>query len=285
LRISGSSLLGGLVIKAKHEPLISEELFLMANDALKKNAFGYKHNKGTNVPLRNFVRCAECDTPFTGYIVKKKNLYYYKCNRIGCRCNRSAKSMHGLFAGLLKGYEINRLYLSPLKEQFLHICEVLNDSGKEDRLSMQQSLSTRNAKLEKLEERFAFGEIDREIFEKVGGKLKQEIKSVNDGFKGSEIELSNPARLVDHSLEIISNLSDFWLSGDDDNKRNLQEVLFPGGILFDKQLNNYRTPNVNSVLQLTHSISNDLGANKKGQIRKVSDLPGLVAPAGIVNVC
>ncbi|MEO5601774.1 MAG: recombinase family protein [Cyclobacteriaceae bacterium] len=270
-------LLDGQIIKGKHEPLISEELFLRANDALKKNAFGYKQSKNTNVPLRNFVRCANCDTPFTGYIVRKKNLHYYKCNRIGCRCNRSAKAMHGLFAELLKSYELNRLCLSPLKEQFLHIFEALNDSCKEDRLSMQQSLSTLNAKLEKLEERFAFGEIDREIFGKVGGKLKQEIKSINDELKRSGIELSNPAQLIDHSLEIISNLSDFWVSGDYDDKRKLQEVLFPGGVLFDKQFDNYRTAEVNCVLELTHSISNDFGGIKKGQIKKISDLPGLVA--------
>ena len=102
------SLLDGQVIKGKHEPLISEDLFLRANDMLKKNAFGYKHAKDTNIPLKNFVRCANCDTPFTGYIVKKKNLYYYKCNRIGCRCNRSANAMHGQFAELLKGYEVKQ---------------------------------------------------------------------------------------------------------------------------------------------------------------------------------
>jgi site-specific DNA recombinase len=271
------SLLDGQVIKGNHEPLISEELFLMANDMLKKNAFSYKHQKDNNVPLKNFVRCAECDTPFTGYIVKKKNLHYCKCNRIGCRCNRSAKSMHGLFTDLLKTYELNSLYLSPLREQFLHICEALTDSGKEDRVAIERNLLALNTKLEILEERFAFGQIDRDIFEKVGGKLKQEIKSITDELKGSENELSNPALLVDHSLEIIANLSDFWLSGDYDNKRNLQELLFPGGILFDKQFNNYRTPNVNSVLQLTHSISNDLTGNKNGQIKKISDLPGLVA--------
>jgi site-specific DNA recombinase len=89
--------------------------------------------------------------------------------------------------------------------------------------------------------------------------------------------------LIDHSLEIISNLSDFWASGDYDDKQKLQEVLFPGGVLFDKHSNNYRTQRVNSVLQLAHSISNGLRGNKNGQIKKISDLPGLVAPAGIVN--
>jgi hypothetical protein len=36
-------------------------------------------------------------------------------------------------------------------------------------------------------------------------------------------------------------------------------------------------PHVNSVLQLTHSISNDLGG-KKGQIRNISDLPRSGSP-------
>jgi hypothetical protein len=40
---------------------------------------------------------------------------------------------------------------------------------------MERNLHTLDTKLETLEERFAFGEIDWEIFEKVGGKLKQEI--------------------------------------------------------------------------------------------------------------
>jgi hypothetical protein len=52
---------------------------------------------------------------------------------------------------------------------------------------MEQSLHRLNPNLEKLENRFAFGEIDQEIFEKVGGKLKQEIKSINDELKDQEL--------------------------------------------------------------------------------------------------
>jgi len=202
---------------------------------MKKNAFGYKHEKGNaNIPLKNFVRCSECNTPFTGYIVKNKNLYYYKCNRIGCRCNRSANSMHSLFSDLLKEYQFNRIYFAPLKEQFLHICEYLNESEKQQRVSTELNLRELNAKLDKLEERFALGEIDRLIFDKVGQKLRQEIASLKDAFKGCISELSNPTSLIDHSLEIISNLSNFWVSGDYHHKRKLQEVLFPGGISIGK---------------------------------------------------
>jgi hypothetical protein len=55
---------------------------------------------------------------------------------------------------------------------------------------------SKNDRFTKLEERFAFGEIDRKIFEKVGGKLKQEIRSIDDKLKGSGIELSSPSEFT-----------------------------------------------------------------------------------------
>jgi site-specific DNA recombinase len=279
------NLLNGEVIKGNHDALISEDTFYAANDMLKKNSSGYKQEaKNLNIPLKNFVKCSDCNTPLTGYIVKKKNLYYYKCNRIGCKCNRSAKCMHLLFSDLLKEYEFKPYLMAPLKEQFLHVCDALNDSSKEVEGGIQKGLSGLNIKLEKLEERFAYGEIDRDIFEKVAGKLRKEIQTLKDQLKGSSFELSNPEMLIDQSLEIITNLSDFWVSSDYDNKRKLQEVLFPGGIFYNKQIGNYRTSNVNSIIQLTRSFTSALMENKKGQAENTSDLSGLVVPTGIEPV-
>ena len=73
-----------------------------------------------------------------------------------------------------------------------------------------------------------------------------------------------------------SNLSSLWVSGGYDQKVQLQDLLFPGGILFDKQKENYRTEKINSVLELTHSFTQALKQNKNGQIKSYSDLPALV---------
>lgn len=105
-----------------------------------------------------------------------------------------------------------------------------------------------------------------------------------DNLERSVSELSNPSSLIDNSFEIISNLSDFWGSGDYHHKRKLQELLFPGGIQFDRRYNNYRTSQVSSILTLTRSLSNDLDGNKTGKAKFLSDLPGLVVPTGIVNL-
>src|SRR5882672_3762175 len=181
------NLLEGQVIKGNHEALITEEAFLQANEMLKKNAQGYKQeSKNSNVPLKNFVRCAECGTPFTGYIVKAKNLYYYKCNKIGCKCNRSAKGMHSLYADFLKCYQIDQESCGLLKEQLLMTYEYLTQSEKESLATSQQKLNELQNKLNKIEERFAYGEIDRDLFEKIAGKLKEDIRFLNGDSKPSK---------------------------------------------------------------------------------------------------
>jgi site-specific DNA recombinase len=274
--------LEGKVIKGKHEPLVSEDIFFRVNEQLNGTAYGYKQSQGNvNIPLKNFVRCASCNTPLVGYIVKRKNLYYYKCNKIGCRCNRSSKIMHQLFEDLIKRYQLDDRFIDPLKEQLLYTYQNLVDTGKDVKISCQKRLRDLEDKLDKLEERYAYAEIDRAIFEKVAGKLKSEIQSVRLQLKESGKKLSNPEEFIAHALNICSNLSDLWVFGGYDRKVKLQDILFPGGILYDKKKDNYRTLNVNLILRLTNSFSNTSGENKKRKSKNFFDFPASVPGAGV----
>jgi hypothetical protein len=103
------------------------------NHRVEKECFGYKYEKGNaNIPLRNFVRCSACETPFMGYILKKKNLYYYKCNRIG----------------------------DPLKEQFLNICKIPNELENSASKAIEQNLQELIPNLISSKKRFALREMD-----------------------------------------------------------------------------------------------------------------------------
>ncbi len=274
--------LEGKLVKGKHEALVSEDLFLRVNEALKKNRFGYKQEqKNINIPLKNYVKCSVCGTPFTGYIVKKKNLYYYKCNKIGCKCNRSVKTMHQLYTEFLKQYEVDKSLTRLLKEQLLFTYEHLTNSNESLRSDCQKRLTELTKKLETLEERHAFDEIKEELFERVSAKLKDEIASLKASLDNVKKKLSNPEKFIDHSLKICSNLSTLWVSDKYDEKVKLQELLFPNGILYDREKGNYRTLKVNTILQLTHSFSKGLKHKKTGQSKNNSDLSGWVPEAGI----
>ena len=276
------NLLEGEMVRGKHEPLISEEIFLQANDLLKRNAYGYKQlDKNNDIPLRHFVRCADCETPWVGYIVKKKRLYYYKCNKIGCRCNRSAKAMHASFEKFLGEYQLDGRFIEAVKDQLLYTYRSLTVTDKEVVRAIKQGLAEIEVKIEKVQERFAFGEIDRDVFEKVGGRLKEEKKKIEAQLEEPKNKLSNPSEFIQNALEMCSNLANLWVSADYDGKRKLQEIMFPGGIMYDKKIDDYRTMNVNVIIDLIRLISSNSEQKESGQLRNISELSASVPKAGI----
>ena len=92
--IINHALLEGKVIEGTHPKLVSPEIFMLVNNLHQEMpGTGVPHKKeGNNLPLKVFVKCGNCGEPFTGYIVKKKNLYYYKCRGLAVNAIRAPSS-------------------------------------------------------------------------------------------------------------------------------------------------------------------------------------------------
>lgn len=79
--LMANGVLKGKVVPGNHEPLVSREVFLMANDVELNRRHGYTNKiENNDLPMKGFIRCSECANPMTGYTNKKKQLHYYKCN-------------------------------------------------------------------------------------------------------------------------------------------------------------------------------------------------------------
>ena len=166
--------LEGEVKEGKHEKLISREVFLKVNN-VKSRGVVWKHNRDfSHVPLKNFLKCSVCGSSFVGYLVKKKNLWYYKCNKLGCKCNRSAKSMNQLFMDKLNSYALKAKFIDPVKDEFI---QLYNEEQKES-LTELSVLKSRLIEVEKtvetIEERFAVGDIEKELYLKFKAKYIKE---------------------------------------------------------------------------------------------------------------
>lgn len=77
----------------------------------------------------------DTNEPFTGYIVKSKNLYYYKVNKTGVAVNRSQKMMHEKFSEKLSEFSISPLYKGPLIKQLMLTWNMLNENKVGDKIS------------------------------------------------------------------------------------------------------------------------------------------------------
>ncbi|HEY1047528.1 MAG TPA: recombinase family protein [Bacteroidia bacterium] len=276
--------LEGKVIEGKQEPMVSKEIFLKVNDILDGNHHGYtvKH-ENEEIPLKNFVKCDQCGASMPGYIVKKKNLWYYKCRTVGCCNNRSAKKMHDDFVGMLTPYQISfSQELSKLmkREILSNLSSHLQTRQTEEQLIRKQLLEV-NSKLDRLEERFILEEISREQFVKFSDKFKAERVEINNQLERYSKKVSNLEKSVDELLVFSRNLTSLWTSSQYNTKVRLQNFIFPGGITYNKKNDECRTSEINPLFSYIAHLKRGLDKNETGTIEINFNCASLVENIGV----
>ena len=114
---------------------------------------------------------------------------------------------------------------------------------------------------------------------KTGGKIRkqqyQQKKIENLTLNSSNLELA-----IDKALSLSEYPEKIWTEDDLKQKQNLQNLVFPSGLGYDKSNDRVRTPKViaifGSILILTREISNI----KNGEPIPVNQFSGLVTSAG-----
>ena len=175
-----SKMLPNEVIEGRHEPLVAKGLFLQINNIIAEKRHHPVTHKDSdiNLPLKRFMRCGECDAPMTGFLVKKKGLYYYKCRTKGCKACKSAKVLHEGFERIMSSFQVEESFASAIKLGLNTICEIVFSEKKENLRLVQLKLREVEDKLEVLEERFAIGKINDPVFEKYNSKYELEKQEI-----------------------------------------------------------------------------------------------------------
>jgi len=65
------------------------------------------------------MKCEACNIYLRGYLAKRKNLYYYKCdNGSKCSCHISANKLHERFMTILSEITLPEKYIPLFQLQF-----------------------------------------------------------------------------------------------------------------------------------------------------------------------
>ena len=234
-------------MKGLHEPLISHELFLKANQIIKKLPHDYKHQVvNDELPLKRFVKCSKCSAPFTGYFVKQKKKHYYKCNNTECRTNVSKEKIHERFMQVLSGFRLQEKWIAPLKKQLSYVVE---DSCKVDTgeyAVLRKRLNEMEQKTQKVKERFAIGELDKSLYKQCISKFSDEKDAITKAINA----LSSSSHIDDcmtYATEVAQDLSKLWDIGNYEYKRSLQFFLFPKGVSYSKESESFSLSEVNPM--------------------------------------
>jgi site-specific DNA recombinase len=279
--ISNSTIEGGLM-EGTHEKLISQELFLKVNDALKENSQGYSINhENERVPLKTFLKCDHCGGNIPGYVVAKRNLWYYKCRTKGCHNNKSASELHKLFEDILSCMTFDLKYADLLKEQMIRTYNQQNKENHSATEAMNCQLRELHNKLERLEERHITEEISRELYDKYRAKFKAEIAEIQAELGKVPKEVSNIEKATEDVLDYAGNLRKMWASGGYPDKFRLQNLLFPEGIRYNKKTDQCRTSAINTYFLCIALKSQELEGRKVGIPALNLTYPNLVGLLGI----
>jgi site-specific DNA recombinase len=267
------NLLEGKMAEGRHEPLVSKDIFLRANRMLHKNHQKYKHDKEQeSLPLKRFVKCEECGSSFTGYIVKKKGIYYYKCSKIGCKCNKNANEMHQRFKDFMSKHSLNFDCFELYQDGLYDIFHELNKENAENQKLIEKQLKEINEKLELIEERYVLKEISKEMYDKFNGKFWEEKREILAQLQQMDFNLSNLESYITFSIDLSSKLQEMWNLSDVRTKEKIQNLLFPEGIYYERKISSYRTERTNIVFELIRSMTEEINKTKKGQISNSADL-------------
>lgn len=266
------------MIDGVQEPLISYTQFLQVQTIMSSKTGVYTHKKETpKFPLKRHVLCSEDHTPFTAYSVKAKNIDYYKCNRQGCCTNVSAKKLHQKYAELLAGYNMPQCVMGIFKDVIRRIIMESNEEQAQQNTLLKKRLTECENKMKQCKVRFGMGEIDEEVYETAIQNLQEKKDFILVELAKVKKNLSNLVRRVDDITATCCKLGDMWRSSEVNLCQKIQNLLFPNGILWNKEKDDYRTFDENKALALLRYISEKYGDKKEG---KSENLPSKVALCG-----
>ena len=254
-----SSLIPGEAIEAKHPPIISKEIFQHINQILderRQKGLQYDSYK-EELPLKGFVKSATDETNLTGYLVKSRNNRpYYKNNVNGAKENVSAEKLHNLFIELLGAYTLaDPKFIEPMKAILLESFDELSEESKSSTTNLENQLIKLEADLKKVKRRHALGEVDKEVYEEFKAECEAEINQIGELLSKSTFKLSNIEKMIRKAIEIALDLPKMLVSANVDNKKQIQKMLFPEGLVYDFKKGEYRTLRVNVFFQRISVIS------------------------------
>ena len=237
--------LEGDVVKGPHEPLVSLEDFLKINGRLAKS-----HNRGYEVkiekeyaPLLGSIRCPVCGHNLTASLSTKmrkrygRDVGYYVCSRKDCKCNASTKKVNQKFEEWLDGVSLPESCENVLRRQLERAFPILNHNGMEEVKLIRANLTKKKTEVEQIEYNLATAPDAkvREICSKQLAKVEAERDEILRELEERDKSILNLSDYVSFGLVLKDNMLKLWQLGNLGNKKRIQNLIFPDGLVYDKE--------------------------------------------------
>lgn len=245
--------------KGKHQPMISETEFQLAQQILANNSANRigKLQANPEFPLAKTLRCTSCGKMLSGCYSKGKTKYYgyYQCGNSNCTARQilPKDKVEKSFLELLNK-------ITPSKEDLDLFKEIVTDAYtqqyrnsieiKEAKLKQITLVKAKLAKIKDL--------LEQEVYtleEYKQSKQKYDLQLVSLEVESSEanIDAKEMETCINYVAQFIEHLPTFWHNLHSKDKPKLHALLFPTGLNFENDA--YRTPELNPVFHVIQEVT------------------------------
>ena len=112
-------------------------------------------------------------------------------------------------------------------------------------------------------------------------KIEAQIRELEPIEDVNSKSISNLKSKLDKAIDFTQNISKYWVSASVHNKKRIQNLMFPEGLILDPKNRQYLTRKTNTLFMLKHSLSTNKNSNNKELITKKSNESSVVAESGI----
>ncbi len=272
-------------IKGLHEPITDLVTFSKIQDLLNvRSAYRQKPNSfNKKLFLRGFLKCSKCGRNLTGSASTSKTgkkHYYYHCSSANkCGERHRAELVNNKFDQLLRKFqikpEIKKLFIEILRNQFSEL--------ERERFSQIKMMENHIQKIKNYQDillnKLISGTISDMIYDKKNTEYLNKINELNTDLCNLEDYENDLSDYIEFSVELISNMNKIKDISDEVTLPKFMSSIFEDKLEFNAQ--DYRTPKLNSSINLIFQVINDLELykNKKGD--KFSDVSRKVLKVGI----
>ena len=284
-------LLHGDVIRGPHEALVSLDDFLKVNNiVMKTHSRGYEHKTDKEyAPLLGTLRCPVCGHNLTASLSTKmrkkygREVGYYVCSHKHCRCNVPTKKANADFEAWLEGVSLTEALSGVLEEQFRKAFPVLNKEAQDEIASIKTNLSHKETEIETVEYNLATASSAKiqSICEKQLAKLEEERNAIMAELNERSREVLNLNSYITFGLGLRSNMLKLWQLSSLSQKRHIQNLVFPDGLVWSKENDDIEPVSKNEFLFTYGLKSSTYGENENGQTVISDDLSALAPPVGL----
>jgi site-specific DNA recombinase len=245
-RILRNELYAGLIkvpwfsdyIDAIHKPLISKDTYFKVQQILdgKRPTITPRVRNHPDFPLRNFIRCPNCDTKLTGgWSTGRKGVKYayYHCRTKGCSLNIRKEDLEVRFHGYLKSIQPRQNILDLFEQIILDVWKNRHAIQIQEERRLEKELKASEGKLDRIDELMIQGVFDEETYKRKSEGIKAEMLTTQIDLNDAKTEINDIEECLLYCKHFLSNLANLWEASGHNLKQRFQILVFPEKIYYE----------------------------------------------------